>query len=108
MASNPTQQEGADDQQVVTVHPTTTTGDLSLDDRDPAVWTVDPADTPSADSDAFGVLVTRIGCNSGKTGDIWAPVFDETDDEVVITFSVFAFNLMGDSLRDWLDPKMKG
>jgi peptide/nickel transport system permease protein len=25
-----------------------------------------------------------------------------------ITFAVFAFNLLGDSLRDWLDPKMKG
>jgi peptide/nickel transport system permease protein len=25
-----------------------------------------------------------------------------------ITLAVFAFNLFGDSLRDWLDPKMKG
>jgi peptide/nickel transport system permease protein len=27
---------------------------------------------------------------------------------LAITLSVFAFNLFGDSLRDWLDPKMKG
>lgn len=26
---------------------------------------------------------------------------------ICITFAVFAFNLLGDSLRDWLDPKMK-
>lgn len=26
---------------------------------------------------------------------------------LAITFAVFAFNLFGDSLRDWLDPKMK-
>ncbi|MDX2157186.1 MAG: ABC transporter permease [Hyphomicrobiaceae bacterium] len=26
---------------------------------------------------------------------------------LAITFAVFAFNLLGDSLRDWLDPKMK-
>ena len=26
---------------------------------------------------------------------------------VAITLAVFAFNLFGDSLRDWLDPKMK-
>jgi peptide/nickel transport system permease protein len=27
---------------------------------------------------------------------------------LAITFAVFAFNMFGDSLRDWLDPKMKG
>ena len=27
---------------------------------------------------------------------------------LAITLAVFAFNLFGDSLRDWLDPKMKG
>ena len=27
---------------------------------------------------------------------------------LAITLAVFAFNLLGDSLRDWLDPKMKG
>ena len=27
---------------------------------------------------------------------------------VAISLAVFAFNLFGDSLRDWLDPKMKG
>jgi peptide/nickel transport system permease protein len=26
---------------------------------------------------------------------------------VAITLAVFAFNLFGDSLRDWLDPKLK-
>jgi peptide/nickel transport system permease protein len=26
---------------------------------------------------------------------------------LAITLAVFAFNLLGDSLRDWLDPKMK-
>jgi peptide/nickel transport system permease protein len=27
---------------------------------------------------------------------------------LAITLAVFAFNMFGDSLRDWLDPKMKG
>lgn len=27
---------------------------------------------------------------------------------LAITFAVFAFNMFGDSLRDWLDPKMRG
>jgi peptide/nickel transport system permease protein len=27
---------------------------------------------------------------------------------LAITLAVFAFNLFGDSLRDWLDPRMKG
>jgi peptide/nickel transport system permease protein len=27
---------------------------------------------------------------------------------IAITLAVFAFNLFGDSLRDWLDPKLKG
>ena len=26
---------------------------------------------------------------------------------LAITLAVFAFNMFGDSLRDWLDPKMK-
>ena len=26
---------------------------------------------------------------------------------VAISLAVFAFNLFGDSLRDWLDPKIK-
>ncbi len=27
---------------------------------------------------------------------------------IAITLAVFAFNLIGDSVRDWLDPVMKG
>ena len=27
---------------------------------------------------------------------------------VAISLSVFAFNLFGDSLRDWFDPKFRG
>jgi peptide/nickel transport system permease protein len=26
---------------------------------------------------------------------------------VAVSLAVFAFNLLGDSLRDWLDPKLK-
>jgi peptide/nickel transport system permease protein len=26
---------------------------------------------------------------------------------LAISLSVFAFNLLGDSLRDWLDPRLK-
>ena len=26
---------------------------------------------------------------------------------LAISLSVFAFNLLGDALRDWLDPKLK-
>lgn len=46
---------------------------------------------------------------SGKAADFykeapWMILFPG----LAITLAVFAFNLFGDSLRDWLDPKMKG
>ncbi|MEZ5844979.1 MAG: ABC transporter permease [Hyphomicrobiaceae bacterium] len=46
---------------------------------------------------------------SGKSADFyreapWMILFPG----LAITLAVFAFNLFGDSLRDWLDPKMKG
>jgi peptide/nickel transport system permease protein len=46
---------------------------------------------------------------SGKSADFykeapWMILFPG----LAITFAVFAFNLFGDSLRDWLDPKMRG
>ena len=37
---------------------------------------------------SFTALVTRLGCNSGKTGEVNEPRVDEGEDEVTITFSV--------------------
>lgn len=55
---------------------------------DPAVWFVDPSESPTTDRSAFRAQVSRLGCNSGVTGDVLRPGVVITVDEVNITFNV--------------------
>lgn len=55
-----------------------------------AVWRVDDEDPPTTSSTSFSALVTRIGCNGGRTGEVYAPKLRVDDDEIVVTFSVEA------------------
>ncbi len=52
---------------------------------------------------AWGLMLSGTSADFYKTAP-WMILFPG----LAITFAVFAFNLLGDSLRDWLDPKMKG
>jgi peptide/nickel transport system permease protein len=51
---------------------------------------------------AWGLMLSGASADFYQTAP-WMIVFPG----VAITFAVFAFNLFGDSLRDWLDPKLK-
>ncbi len=52
---------------------------------------------------AWGLMLTGTSADFYKAAP-WMILFPG----LAITLAVFAFNLLGDSLRDWLDPKMKG
>jgi peptide/nickel transport system permease protein len=52
---------------------------------------------------AWGLMLSGTSADFYQTAP-WMIVFPG----VAITLAVFAFNLFGDSLRDWLDPKLKG
>jgi len=52
---------------------------------------------------AWGLMLSGTSADFYKTAP-WMILFPG----LAITLAVFAFNLFGDSLRDWLDPKMKG
>jgi peptide/nickel transport system permease protein len=51
---------------------------------------------------AWGLMLSGTSADFYKTAP-WMILFPG----LAITLAVFAFNLFGDSLRDWLDPKMK-
>jgi peptide/nickel transport system permease protein len=51
---------------------------------------------------AWGLMLSGASADFYQTAP-WMIVFPG----VAITLAVFAFNLFGDSLRDWLDPKLK-
>jgi peptide/nickel transport system permease protein len=51
---------------------------------------------------AWGLMLSGASADFYQTAP-WMIVFPG----MAITFAVFAFNLFGDSLRDWLDPKFK-
>lgn len=53
-----------------------------------AVWELDPEQSLGAESTGFTALVTRLGCNSGVTGEVQEPEIVVTDAELVITFEV--------------------
>jgi hypothetical protein len=53
-----------------------------------ATWTIDPAQVVSPATTTLSVLVTRLGCASGVTGDVLEPVIITEADRVVITLSV--------------------
>ena len=55
---------------------------------EPASWDLDPDDAPDASATTFTALVSRLGCNDGETGVVLPPTVEETDDEVVVTFTV--------------------
>jgi peptide/nickel transport system permease protein len=52
---------------------------------------------------AWGLMLSGTSADFYKTAP-WMILFPG----LAITLAVFAFNMFGDSLRDWLDPKMKG
>lgn len=53
-----------------------------------AVWTVAPGERVEARTSEVTVVVTRVGCNGGITGEVQEPEVGLGDDEVVLTFSV--------------------
>ena len=52
---------------------------------------------------AWGLMLSGASADFYRTAP-WMIVFPG----LAITLAVFAFNMFGDSLRDWLDPKMRG
>ena len=52
---------------------------------------------------AWGLMLSGASADFYKSAP-WMILFPG----LAITFAVFAFNMFGDSLRDWLDPKMRG
>jgi peptide/nickel transport system permease protein len=52
---------------------------------------------------AWGLMLSGTSADFYKAAP-WMILFPG----LAITLAVFAFNLFGDSLRDWLDPKLKG
>lgn len=55
---------------------------------DVAVWALKPDEIPAPDAQSFTVLVTRLGCNGGVTGDVYPPTVSISDAEIVVTFTV--------------------
>ena len=53
-----------------------------------ALWDLAPGERIDADSTTVTALVTRLGCNSGVTGDVNTPAVAVTAGEIVITFTV--------------------
>lgn len=51
-----------------------------------AVWTV--ADRIDADTTTFTVMVRRVGCNGGSTGEVQEPEVEVGEDRVSISFTV--------------------
>ena len=65
------------------------TSGCSVFNRDAAAtWDLAPDQTIDANTTTFVALVTRLGCNSGVTGDVNDPDIEVTDEEVVLTFTV--------------------
>lgn len=55
---------------------------------EPAIWNIDSERPPSPSARSFTVLVERLGCNNGETGQVLAAKVIEEDGQVVITFEV--------------------
>jgi hypothetical protein len=66
------------------------TGCFSSDDDDPrgdeAVWGIVGLDSVSEHSRGFDVLVSRVGCSSGRQGTPEKPVIDVGESTIVVTF----------------------
>lgn len=63
-------------------------GACGSDDGATALWDIDTRDPPTSQSTSFVAFVTRLGCASGKTGEVHDPVVFTDRDRVVVTFSV--------------------
>lgn len=61
-----------------------------VEEGDPAVWTLPRASRPDPTTTSLEVDVSRLGCNSGVTGRVLAPVVDYRATEVIVTFEVEA------------------
>lgn len=53
-----------------------------------ATWDLASRQILSANTTTFTAMVTRLGCNSGVTGNPNDPAIESTDEEIVITFTV--------------------
>lgn len=53
-----------------------------------AVWRLPDGVQPDPTAKSFAVEVSRVGCNSGVTGEVLAPTVEEVNQEVVVTFTV--------------------
>lgn len=62
--------------------------DAPAGEGDTAVWDVDPADPPTPSATSVTVMVTRLGCNGGVTGEVLEPEVAADGEQVVVTFSV--------------------
>lgn len=65
-----------------------TGGCSTTDGRTTATWRLADGETLTRDTTTFTALVSRLDCNNGVTGEVNDPVLDETDEDVVITFTV--------------------
>lgn len=59
------------------------TGDFPV-----ATWRIDDASPPDPEATSVDVLVTRLECSGGITGEVNDPTVTETADEVVVIFTV--------------------
>ncbi|GHD12656.1 hypothetical protein [Zhihengliuella salsuginis] len=60
----------------------------SPEDLPVATWRIDDASPPEAESLHVDVLVTRLECSGGVTGDVGEPTIDEGPAEVVVSYTV--------------------
>jgi hypothetical protein len=67
---------------------TTGTSGQVVADGSPGVWELDRDERPTKSSTKFNVLVSRLDCNSGTTGQVIEPVVRRTNTQVVVTFQV--------------------
>jgi hypothetical protein len=59
-----------------------------FDDTASATWVVSPNQDLGSDTSTFAVLVTRVGCNGGLTGEVTPPDLSLDETQVVLTFRV--------------------
>ena len=63
---------------------------------DAAVWVTDHSQRPGPEDSTFTALVSRLGCNSGVTGEVLRPGVRFSETRVVVTFTVTADRDGGD------------
>lgn len=68
--------------------PSDATSQAPAVDGAPAVWELQADQQLTASSTGFAVLVSRLDCNSGVTGEVLTPDVEIGDAEIVVTFEV--------------------